>query len=94
MADEERKALERVRATLRTLTPATARDDAIAFDLRYAARLMSDAAARDLLSEAVLNNFRRYAATALDAAADLLDKRTLKQDTIEVARGAVVMMPA
>ncbi len=31
MADDERKAVERVHATLSTLTPATARDDAIAF---------------------------------------------------------------
>jgi len=34
MTNDERKALERAQATLATLTPATPRDDAIAFDLR------------------------------------------------------------
>ena len=32
MINDERKALERAQATLDTLTPATARDDAIVFD--------------------------------------------------------------
>jgi len=32
---DERKAIERAPATLSTLTPATPRDDAIAFDLRF-----------------------------------------------------------
>jgi hypothetical protein len=39
MTNDERKALERAQATLSTLRPTTARDDAIAFALRYAARL-------------------------------------------------------
>ncbi len=43
MTNDERKGIERVHATLSTLTPATPRDDAIAFDLRYAARLMTAA---------------------------------------------------
>jgi hypothetical protein len=34
MTNDERKAIERAQAALSTLTPATARDDAIAFDLR------------------------------------------------------------
>ena len=46
MADEERKALEQVRATLSTLTPTTPRDDAIAFDLRYASRHLAGAQAK------------------------------------------------
>jgi len=36
----ERKALERAQATLGTLAATTPRDDAIAFDLRYASRLI------------------------------------------------------
>jgi len=45
MTNDERKAVERAQAALSTLTPATAHDDATAFDLRYASRLMADAAA-------------------------------------------------
>jgi uncharacterized protein YjlB len=46
MTNDERKALETARATLSTMTPATARDDAIAFDLRYASRHLADAWAK------------------------------------------------
>jgi hypothetical protein len=50
-ANEEPKALERAQATLSTLTPTTPRDDAIAFDLRYASRLMTEAMAKGVPSE-------------------------------------------
>jgi len=54
---------------LSTLTPATARDDATAFDLRYASRLMADAAAEGFTSEAALNSLRADAAIKLNAVA-------------------------
>jgi hypothetical protein len=38
-------------AALSTLTPAAARDDAIAFDLRYASRLMTEAMTKSAASE-------------------------------------------
>jgi hypothetical protein len=41
MTSDEHKAVERAQAALSTLTPATARNDAIAFDLRYARRLVA-----------------------------------------------------
>jgi hypothetical protein len=93
MPNDERKALERAQVTLSKMTPTTPHDDALAFDLRYAARLMSDAAAKGFSSDAVLNDFRRYAAKALDeAAACLLDRRKHRQNRIELARLAVVMV--
>jgi len=69
MANDEREALERARATLSALTPVTAHDDATAFDLRYASRLMADAAAKGFTSEAALNSLRADAAIKLNAVA-------------------------
>jgi len=89
MADEERKALERVLATLSTLTPATARDDAIAFDLRYASRHLAGAQAKSVSREAALNVLRAAALNALSAVAVSLDRRTLTRDRIDMARQAV-----
>jgi len=56
-------------------------DDAIAFDLRYASRLVAAAMARGVASEAALN--------ALDAVAVSLDRRTFTQEMIDTARLAV-----
>jgi hypothetical protein len=92
IAADERKALERALATLDALTPATPRDDAIAFDLRYASRLMSDAAAKGFSRDAALNNSRRDAAIALDAVAGSLDRGTLTENRVELARAALVMV--
>jgi hypothetical protein len=89
MTNDERKAIERVQAALSTLTPATARDDATAFDLRYAARLVAEAVAKKVASEAPLNGLRVEALNALDAIAVALDRRTLTQNTIETARRIV-----
>jgi hypothetical protein len=50
IAADERKALERALATLDALTPATPRDDAIAFDLRYASRHLAGARAESVPS--------------------------------------------
>jgi hypothetical protein len=69
MINDERKAVERARATLNTLTPATARDDAIAFDLRYASRHLAGAQAKSVSSEAALNVLRAAALNALSAVA-------------------------
>jgi hypothetical protein len=56
---------------------------------------MSDAAAKGFSSDAVLNDFRRYAAKALDeAVAGLLDRRTHRENRIETARAAVIMVLA
>ncbi len=73
-------------------TPTTPRDDAIAFALRYAARLMADARARGASSEAALNVLRADALNALDAVAVSLDRRTLTQAMIETARQAVAAL--
>jgi hypothetical protein len=48
MTSDEHKAVERAQAALSTLTPATARNDAIAFDLRYARRLVAAGRSRCL----------------------------------------------
>jgi len=87
MTSDERKAVERARATLAALTPTTARDDAIAFALRHASRLMVDAAAKGFSSE--LNSLRADAAIKLNAVAGSLDTRTLTRDRIDMARQAV-----
>jgi len=89
MADEEGKALERVLATLSTLTPAAPRDDAIAFDLRYASRHLAGAQAKSVTIEAALNVLRAVALNALGAVAVSLDRRTLTQEMIDTARLAV-----
>jgi len=91
MTNDERKAVERAQATLATLTPTTPRDDAIAFDLRYASRLMADDAARmgGFAGEATLNDLREDAAIKLNSVAVSLDRRTLTQDMIDKAREAV-----
>jgi hypothetical protein len=93
MINDERKALERAHATLETLTPATARDDAIAFDLRYASRHLADARAKGVAREQALNMLRADALNALSAVAVSLDRRTLTQGTIEAARKAVASLP-
>ncbi len=89
MADDERKAVERAQPTLSTLTPATPRDDAIAFDLRYASRLMTEAMAKGGAGEEAINRLRADALNALDAVAISLDRRTLTQEMIETARQSV-----
>jgi len=89
MADEERNALERARATLDALTPTTPRDDAITFDLRYASRHLAGAQAKSVSREAALNVLRAAALNALSAVAVSLDRRTLTQDRIDMARQAV-----
>jgi hypothetical protein len=86
MTNDERKALERAQATLSTLTPAAPRDDAIAFDLRYASRHLAGA---QVPSEAALNVLRARALNTLSAVAVSLDRRTLTQETIETARQSV-----
>jgi hypothetical protein len=85
---DERKAIERAQATLDILTPTTARDDAIAFDLRYASRLMT-AAAMGASNEGGLNRLRADASNALGAVAVSLDRRTLTPSMIEAARRSV-----
>ncbi len=75
-----------------TLTPATARDDALAFDLRYASRLMTAAMAESASSEAALNVLRADALNALHAVAVSLDRRMLSQNMIETARQAVASL--
>ncbi len=72
--------------TLSTLTPATPRDDAIAFDLRYASRLMTAAMAKGVASEEAHNVLRADALNSLHAVAVSLDRRTLTQGMIETAR--------
>jgi len=89
MTSDERKALERARATLAALTPATARDDAIAFDLRYASQHLAGAQAKSVSREAALNVLRAAALNALSAVAVSLDRRTLTRDRIDIARLAV-----
>jgi len=74
------------------LTPAAVRDDATAFDLRYASRLMADAAAKGFTSEAALNSLRADAVIKLNAVAGSLDTRTLTRDRIDMARQAVALV--
>jgi hypothetical protein len=88
-ADEERKAATKAQATLSTLSPSTARTEEIAFNLRYASRLATAASAQGFSSDAVLNSLRGDASIALNAVAGSLDARTLTQDMIDKARGAV-----
>jgi hypothetical protein len=88
----EHKALERAQAALITLWPATPSDDAIAFDLRYASRLIAEAMAKKVASEAPLNVLRAAALNALSAVAVALDQRTLTQDRIDKARRAVAVL--
>jgi hypothetical protein len=85
-ANEEPKALERAQATLSTLPPTTPCDDAIAFDLWYASRLMTEAMAKGVPSEKALNELRARASNALSAVAVSLDRRMLTPDMIETAR--------
>jgi hypothetical protein len=89
MTRDERKALETARPTLSTTTPATVRDDAIAFDLRYASRHLADARPKGIAGEAALNVLRAAALNALSAVSVSMDRRTLTQDRIEAARAAV-----
>jgi hypothetical protein len=92
MTTDERKAIEQVQAALGTLTPATARDDATAFDLRYAARFMTEAMANRYSGERHLNALRASGSNALSAVAVSLDRRTLTQNMIETARQAVAAL--
>jgi hypothetical protein len=89
VTNDERKAIERARDTLGTLTPATPRDDAIAFELRYASRHLAGAQAKSIPSEAALNVLRAAALNALSAVAVSLDRRALTQDRIDKAQQAV-----
>jgi len=89
MTSDERKAIEWAQATLATLTPTTPRDNAIAFDLRYASRHLAAAQAKSVSSEAALNVLRAAALNALSAVAVSLDRRTLTRDRIDMARLAV-----
>ena len=93
-ADDERKAVTKARATLSALTPSTARTDEIAFNLRYASRLVTAASAQGFSSDAALNNLRGDASIAFNAVAGSLDTRTLIQDKIDKARGAVAALLA
>jgi len=86
MTNDERKAVERAQAVLGTLTSVTPRDNAIAFDLRYASRLMIEAMAKGVASEKALNVLRARASNALSAVVVSLDRRTLTPDMIETAR--------
>jgi hypothetical protein len=88
MTNDERKAVEQAQATLSTLTPATPRDDAIAFDLRCASRLMTTAA-MGASNEGALNSLRADALNALNAVTVSLDRRTLTPEMIVTARQAV-----
>ncbi len=89
MTHDERKALERAQVALSTLAPATPRDDALAFDLRYAVRHLAGAQAKSVSSEAALNVLRAAALNALSAVSVSLDRRTLTRGMIEAARKAV-----
>jgi hypothetical protein len=91
MTNDERRALQRAQDALSTLTPTTPRDDAIAFDLRHASRVMS-AAAMGASNEGALNSLRADALNALSAVTVSLDRRTLTQDMIETARQAVALV--
>jgi len=95
--DGERKAIEEARSALSTLTPSrlsTLHDDAIAFAVRHAYRLMDNAVARRFSRDAKLNDLRHEASVALKAVAEAYDRRTLTQDLITKARDAVAAVLA
>jgi hypothetical protein len=92
MANDERKAVEQARETLSTLTPTTARTDAIVQDLRYASGLMARAASKGSSSEMALNDLRGDASTALNAVTSALDRRTLTKEVIDKARQAIALV--
>ena len=94
ISSDEPKAVEQASAALDTLTPTTARDDAIAFDLRYASRLMTEAIAKGSSSGEALRFLRANASNALSAVAVSLDRRTLTQEMIATARQAVELLLA
>jgi len=56
MTNDERKALEPAQAALNMLTPATTRDDAIVFDLRYALRHLAVAQPKALQARGPLTS--------------------------------------
>jgi len=83
---EGRKSPPKLVVPLSRLTPAAVRDDATAFDLRYASCLIADAAAKGFTSEAALNSLRADAVIKPNAVFVSLDRRTLTQEMIDTAR--------
>jgi hypothetical protein len=91
-AEDEQLAVAKAHAILNTLSPDAERNDTIAAALRDATRHITTAMARAFSSEAVLNDLRGDAANALSAVSGSLDARTLRQETIDIAKRAVTKL--
>jgi hypothetical protein len=91
---DERKALEKARAVLGALTPATARNDEIEFTLRYAYRVVTEAVGQGFAGDVALNDLRSDVVGSLHVVTGSLVARTLMQDRIEYARNSIAALLA
>jgi len=87
--DDERNAAAKAQAILNSLTPTTARTDALVHSLRMSASAAMNASKHKPSSDAALNNVRSEAATSLNGAAGLLHTKALTQEMIDRTRSAV-----
>jgi hypothetical protein len=86
--DDERQDVEKARAILIKLTPATGDSGLIKSALRYVSRLLADATAQGS-SDATLNNLRGEVSIALNHLIGSLESHMLTQDIIDKATRAV-----
>ncbi len=86
--DDERSAAAKAQEVLNSLTLSTLRTEKILSSLRHAARLATDGS-KGFSSQAVLDNIRGEATTALNGLVGSWDKGQLSQAMIDHAKTAV-----
>jgi hypothetical protein len=86
---DERDAATKAQEVIAELVPGSKRTDHIAFRLRHAAALATEAIKKGFSSDAALNNVRGEAVIALNGTIGLVERQALTQEMIDRARDAV-----